>query len=286
LLYKKHKELITAELCKLKERMKEVMGQVQQVERRMEDVRGYKSKVRRDMHHVLDRMYARLDEHSKSRLQQLGESRHQLKSQIVEIAKISHELEGKMSAGSISCLLTENGEMKQELKEKLKVMYDTRVNVDLVPSTRDFVNEVVPPYDSAIFKIHPFRKLQRERAELYSKPLVACGLKWSLKVYLNGHREDNGKYLGVFVELTKGFDRTTSYQYCVEMLYNGNNRSPHKNYMREYASDFADGESWGYRKFYELSRLEEDNFLKDNTLVLKFSVRAPNYHQKCKDLTL
>jgi len=86
------------------------------------------------------------------------------------------------------------------------------------------------------------------------------------------------------------------------------------------ASDFADGESWGYRKFYELSRLvrgacprhllhfdllhvmvcvtaggivcfvtplqEEDNFLKDNTLVLKFSVRAPNYHQKCKDLTL
>lgn len=133
------------QLCKLKERMKEVMGQVQQVERRMEDVRGYKSKVRccpvcsmtvnillalqlgsnavscpgsfvvnhwavrggrpgafhtlcgkqmahcccpsvvwgaqllppplqvrRDMHHVLDRMYARLDEHSKSRLQQLG----------------------------------------------------------------------------------------------------------------------------------------------------------------------------------------------------------------------
>lgn len=34
------------QLRKLKERMKEVMGQVQQVERRMEDVRGYKSKVR------------------------------------------------------------------------------------------------------------------------------------------------------------------------------------------------------------------------------------------------
>ena len=65
------------------------------------------------------------------------------------------------------------------------------------------------------------------------------------------------------------------------MLYNGSTRYPHKNYKREYgerlvtiallvfavknvsrvntvclaASDFADGESWGYRKFYELSKL-------------------------------
>ena len=38
------------QLCKLKERMKEVMGQVQQVERRMEDVRGYKAKVSGSRH--------------------------------------------------------------------------------------------------------------------------------------------------------------------------------------------------------------------------------------------
>lgn len=70
------------------------------------------------------------------------------------------------------------------------------------------------------------------------------------------------------------------------------------------ASEFADGESWGYRKYYELSRLvsetlinvqlsltyilcvqHEDGFLKDDTLVLKFSVRAPSYYQKFQDQT-
>ena len=31
---------------------------------------------------------------------------------------------------------------------------------------------------------------------------------------------------------------------------------------------------------------EEEGYLRDNTLVLRFSVRAPNYYQKCKDLML
>ena len=91
----------------------------------------------------------------------------------------------------------------------------------------------------------------------------------------NGHREDNGNYLSVFVELYDGFDRTTRYQYSIEMLYNCGNKHPHKNYRREYgklystilcassllflvtllASEFANGECWGYKKYYELSRL-------------------------------
>lgn len=30
---------------------------------------------------------------------------------------------------------------------------------------------------------HTHRELQRQGAEIYSKPLVSCGLKWRLKVY-------------------------------------------------------------------------------------------------------
>ena len=68
-----------------------------------------------------------------------------------------------------------------------------------------------------------------------------------------------------------------SYQYCIEMLH-GSGRHPERSYKREYGqfsklrsscvaivtpcpppppagSDFADGESWGYRKFYQLSKL-------------------------------
>ena len=58
------------------------------------------------------------------------------------------------------------------------------------------------------------------------------------------------------------------------MLFNASEKYPHKNFQKEYGklktcsqvhhltitfvaseSDFSDGESWGYRKFYDLSKL-------------------------------
>lgn len=65
---------------------------------------------------------------------------------------------------------------------------------------------------------------------------ISLSLSFPLFVPLsqNGHREDNGNYLSVFVELYDGFDRTTRYQYSIEMLYNCGNKHPHKNYRREY----------------------------------------------------
>jgi hypothetical protein len=63
---------------------------------------------------------------------------------------------------------------------------------------------------------------------------ISLSLSLSLSLSQNGHREDNGNYLSVFVELYDGFDRTTRYQYSIEMLYNCGNKHPHKNYRREY----------------------------------------------------
>ncbi len=44
-------------------------------------------------------------------------------------------------------------------------------------------SEVVPEYDSAIFKITSFRELQQKGEEVYSEPLELQGLVWRLKVY-------------------------------------------------------------------------------------------------------
>ena len=78
-------------------------------------------------------------------------------------------------------------------------------------------------------------------------------------------------------------------------------------------SDFAVGEAWGYKKFYELRKLvrlfssfffflvdccilylsildllvqTNDGFLVKDTLLLKFGIRHPTYHQKCRDYCL
>jgi hypothetical protein len=63
----------------------------------------------------------------------------------------------------------------------------------------------------------------------------------------------------VFLELTDSHDKKFKYQYCIEMLYSCSNKHPSRNYKKEYVSDFEDGESWGYRKFYELAKLVSKN---------------------------
>lgn len=50
----------------------------------------------------------------------------------------------------------------------------------------DFVSEVVPTYDSAVFEITNFSELQSTVEVIYSAPLHANGLTWRLKVYPNG----------------------------------------------------------------------------------------------------
>lgn len=57
-------------------------------------------------------------------------------------------------------------------------------------------------------------------------------------------------------------------------------------YFYTTVSEFGDGECWGYKKYYQLSRLASEGFLKDDSLQLRFSVRQVNYHDKCKDLAL
>lgn len=44
------------------------------------------------------------------------------------------------------------------------------------------------------------------------------------------------------------------------------------------------GECWGYNRFYRIDLLEQENYLSDDdSLTLKFYVRAPTYAQHCKD---
>jgi hypothetical protein len=59
-----------------------------------------------------------------------------------------------------------------------------------------------------------------------------------------------------------------------------------RNFKRHYSSDFSVGDLWGYKKFYDLSKLENEGYLVKNTLLLKFSLRHPTYHQKCRDLVM
>lgn len=54
--------------------------------------------------------------------------------------------------------------------------------------------------------------------------------------------------------------------------------------MREFSSDFEVGECWGYNRFYRIDLLEREGFLsEDDTVVIKFCVRAPTFAQQSRD---
>lgn len=70
------------------------------------------------------------------------------------------------------------------------------------------------------------------------------------------------------------------YEYRIEMIGHESNRKV----TREFSSDFEVGECWGYNRFYRIDLLESEHYLgDDDSLTLKFHVRAPNYSQFCRD---
>ncbi len=55
----------------------------------------------------------------------------------------------------------------------------------------------------------------------------------------NGHHEDVGRYLAVFMELSEGYEKVTSYHYCIEMLYNCSDKYAQRNYSRDYGRHYC-----------------------------------------------
>ena len=77
------------------------------------------------------------------------------------------------------------------------------------------------------------------------------GLTWRLKVYPNGNGIAKDAYLSVFLEMTEGLLEPSKYEYRVEMV--SDRAQP---VIREFASDFEEGECWGYNRFFKIDNLE------------------------------
>ena len=76
--------------------------------------------------------------------------------------------------------------------------------------------------------------------------------------------------------------QTQKYEYRVEMI---NHRNTRAQVVREFASEFEVGECWGYNRFYRIDLLDREGYLNtdDDSITLKFFVRAPYYSQHCGD---
>ena len=174
---------------------------------------------------------------------------------------------------------------QQDLLNLIQMIYrKPMTSFVTTPIPCDFPSEIVPQYDSSTFVITNFTVLRQNVDPIYSQPLHINGLTWRLKVYPDGNGTVRGTYLSVFLELTNGLNEPSKYEYRVEMIHHLS-KDPSKNIVREFASDFEVGECWGYNRFFLLDALISEGFLDtdNDTLILRFQVRPPTYHQKCRD---
>lgn len=70
-------------------------------------------------------------------------------------------------------------------------------------------SEIVPAYETGVFSMQNFTKLQKKAEPVYSSPLYVNGLCWRLKVYPGGNGAVRKEYLSVFLELTVGYPETS-----------------------------------------------------------------------------
>eukprot|EP00794_Sanderia_malayensis_P014324 gene14324-15813_t len=280
-VYEQHVSSITDEVGALRRRLMELISLVQEVEKNVDSVRTAKEERVREIRSAVELMVARLDTQLKSKLLTLMGQKNALTQETELLESLLQEVEHQLHVCTKSELISKSNELLQMFEQVHRKPMASFVTAS-IPA--DFTSEIVPTYDSSTFCIANFSTLRYKGDPVYSDPLNVNGLNWRLKVYPDGNGVVRGNYLSVFLELTAGLPETSKYEYRVEMIHQSCLDSS-KNIVREFASDFEVGECWGYNRFFRLDLLGSEGYLsiQNDTLILRFQVRAPTYYQKCRD---
>ncbi|KAL7294577.1 hypothetical protein TKK_0012037 [Trichogramma kaykai] len=280
-IHERHLSQIKAGIALLKRRSLELNMQIQEVERNVKSIRTAKDEKVREIRNAVELIIARLDSQLKAKLSTLTGQKNVLSHETEELEALLKNIDQQLNSSTKSELISQSAEIIHIINQSHQKPMISFVTAT-VPS--DFPSEIVPEFDNGTFIIRNFSKLQMKADPVYSSPLHVNGLCWRLKVYPDGNGAVRGNFLSVFLELSAGLPETSKYEYRVEMVYQGSPES-NKNIIREFASEFDVGECWGYNRFFKLDSLGSEGYLntEQDTLILKFQVRPPNFYQKCRD---
>ncbi|KAL2915837.1 hypothetical protein HK105_204538 [Polyrhizophydium stewartii] len=219
------------------------------------------------------------------KLSVLSECKQLVSSEFDMLKRTLETLESQLSSAWQTDVIASSDEII-DLVDKLKPKSVEDFKVPL--PTPDFESDIVPNYDRGTFRIRGFKALQQLSTPVYSEPIWASGLTWRLKVYCSGNGACRHECMSVFVELVSGTPVASKYQYRVELVnLSGSGPMRQRHISREFTSEFAVGECWGYNRFYSLDLLEQDGFYDpvEDAVELVYYVRAPTYAQRCRDLS-
>jgi len=280
-VYERHCELVKNEASIVKKRLKELSSLMQALETNIESVTKAKEERTVELRHALEQMQGRLDSQLKAKLLTLLAQKNTMVDEIELLDSMLHEVNRQLTTAAKSAFIAKCNQLVSMLREA----YSKPTNkYGKLHVSAEFDSEIIPQYDSCAFRIKNYSTLRHTTEVIYSDPLFVNGLTWRLKVYPNGNGVAKGSYLSVFLEMLKGLREASKYEYRVEMI---NHRNHSQMVVREFASDFEEGECWGYNRFFQIDSLEREGYLgEDDSLSLRFYVRAPTFYQLCRDQQL
>lgn len=277
LVYETHLAQVKEEQQQLKSRLLELISLVQNVEQNVETVRNAKDERVSEIRTAVNLMVGRLDSQLKGKLLSLMRQKNSLTQETEQLEQLLQEIEHQLNTCSKSQLIMKSADLLKtisQVRTKPMASYVTTT----VPA--DFVSEIVPAYETGVFMMQNFSKLQKKAEPVYSSPLYVNGLCWRLKVYPGGNGAVRKEYLSVFLELTVGYPETSKYEYRVQMIH----QNSAKIIQREFVSDFEIGECWGYNRFFRLDLLKDEGYLNEHdSLELRYQVRPSTFFQKSRD---
>ncbi len=169
-----------------------------------------------------------------------------------------------------------------------------------VQTARDAHKEEIMKEKSAspcTLKLNNYKQYKNDNKVFYSPPFYTSysGYKMCLSVYVNGWGDGAGTHVSVHACLMKGdHDDTLTWPFpgsvTIELLNQLEDRNHHKSTVTfpadddvsERVVDSETGTGWGWPEFISHPHLDynpraKTQYLKDNTLVFRVSVEAPNH---------
>ncbi|VDL60673.1 unnamed protein product [Hymenolepis diminuta] len=282
-VYKEHLEVVKNEMGILSDRRREIQALLKEIVRNTNTLNLKKENRVEEIKSYFEALLFRLESTHRKKFSALNAQHGHLKQEEELLTSLLSEVESQLKVISPSNLINRSSALSSMFSE----VHNTpmpKLNVD--PSTYDLPSELFPQLSAGEFIIENFSQVRQQVEPLYSPPLERDGVAWRLKVYPNGNGAVRGEYLSVFLEMTTGRSEASTYEYSIQLVHQGPPSVNSKCITREFASDFAVGECWGYNRFIQVSLLEAEDYISrmNDTLRFKYMVRPQSYEVQCRDL--
>eukprot|EP01117_Protostelium_nocturnum_P010009 TRINITY_DN356_c0_g1_i3.p1 TRINITY_DN356_c0_g1~~TRINITY_DN356_c0_g1_i3.p1 ORF type:complete len:1116 (-),score=495.45 TRINITY_DN356_c0_g1_i3:155-3502(-) len=281
-VYKNHVEMVENEAAMIRKKLRELSSLISTVDSNIQSVMKAKEERANEMKTAFSEMFSRLESQLNVKWTTLKAQRKTMAEEMSSLNSILQQVDQSLGNPRQAEFIEKSEQLVSLIRE---IQVKPIGNFTSVPVSNEFDNEITPPWDSLTFKLNNFNRIREEELEeiVWSETLFANGLLWRLKVYPNGNGVARGHYISVFLQMQQGLRETSKYQYKVEMI---NAKNSQLNVVREFASDFEEGECWGYNRFYQIDLLNREGFVSidnDQSIQLKFHVRPLTYFQLARD---